>query len=228
MNVWTPPSCKSQALALNYLPLATVDCRTLRPCNGPRSTDTRGLLPSHGPMLTSRTPGWAPQGSPKQRHGHHHHAPHPSGSKDQAGLLKQSLQPLWRGALGGRPTPFLPWRSPPVSAARSVLWSCMSIQMASRPMAMSAIRCPLAAAASPSKRCASSRPSGPMPSHASCRGGLAPRCRCSEARASAGRGSRPVSSWARAFPWEGRPVWSALGPVAGMGLAPPWPWPLIN
>ena len=33
----------------------------------------------------------------------------------------------------------------------------------------------------PVKRCASSRPSGPMPSHASCRGGLAPRCRCSEA-----------------------------------------------
>jgi hypothetical protein len=45
---------------------------------------------------------------------------------------------------------------------------------------------------------------------------------CSVARASAGRGSRPVSSWALAFPWEGRPVWSALGPVAGMGLAPPW------
>jgi hypothetical protein len=31
-----------------------------------------------------------------------------------------------------------------------------------------------------------------MPSRASCRGGLAPPCRCFEAQASAGRGSRPV------------------------------------
>jgi hypothetical protein len=46
---------------------------------------------------------------------------------------------------------------------------------------MSATRCPLVVEASQSKRCASFRLRRPMLSLASCRGGLAPRCRCSEA-----------------------------------------------
>jgi hypothetical protein len=113
--------------------------------------------------------------------GPHHTAPHPSGSKDQAGLLAQSLQPLRREALGRCPTPFLPWRSPLLPAAKSASWWCMSIPMASRPMAMSASRFPLAAAASPSRRCASCRRSVPISGLASSRAVPAPRCRWSEA-----------------------------------------------
>jgi hypothetical protein len=53
---------------------------------------------------------------------------------------------------------------------------------------MSATPFPLVVEASPLTRYASFPLSGPMPSLASCRGGLAPRCRCFEAQASAGRG----------------------------------------
>ena len=50
------------------------------------------------------------------------HCPPPKRQQGSGRAAAHSLQPLGREALGGRPTPFLPWRSPPVPAARSVLW----------------------------------------------------------------------------------------------------------
>ena len=50
------------------------------------------------------------------------HCPPPKRQQGSGRAAKQSMQPLGRRALGGRPTPFLPWRFPQVPAARSVPW----------------------------------------------------------------------------------------------------------
>jgi hypothetical protein len=50
------------------------------------------------------------------------HCPPPKRQQGSGRAAAQSLLPLGREALGGHPTPSLPWRSPPVPAARSVPW----------------------------------------------------------------------------------------------------------
>ena len=82
---------------------------------------------------------------------------------------------------------FLPWRSP-LPAAKSAPSCSTSIRMASSPMATSASPSRSAAAASRSRSSAICPWPWPTSSPASSRAVRAPRCRCSEARASAGSG----------------------------------------
>jgi hypothetical protein len=106
----------------------------------------------------------------------------------------QSWPPLQGRATEWCPTPFPSWHSARHPAAKSAPSCCTSIQMASRLLATSATRFPLAAAVSPSKKCASCPWPAPMRWPASCRALPAPRCRCSEASGPWPAGaSRPVS-----------------------------------
>lgn len=60
-----------------------------------------------------------------------------SSSKDQAGLLTQSLLPLRQRALGRCPTPFLPWRCPQDPATRSVLFEALGLCRPGAPVGFS-------------------------------------------------------------------------------------------
>jgi len=90
---------------------------------------------------------------------------------------KRPLQPLQRRAWGRCPTPPLPWRSAPPSAAKSVPWCCTSGPMRSRCIRMYASPSPSAAGASPCKSCATCPWPRPTRWPASCRAPVAPRCR---------------------------------------------------
>jgi hypothetical protein len=114
----SPPPTPAAGQELSVLGTAHSECSRLET----RGSDAPDHSPATGPMLTSSDSAWCLSVIAKATPWAPPPCPHPSGSKDQAGLLTQSLLPLGRRALGGRPTPFLPWRSPPVPAARSVLW----------------------------------------------------------------------------------------------------------
>ena len=123
-----------------------------------------------------------------------HHAPPHGGSKDRSGLrfplahLSVRRSPCSRrgaGRPGGVPRPFLdgdqqssPLQNPlPGHAHLSRSPWASAKQLASRPMATSASPSSSAAAASRSRSSAICPWLAPMPSPASCRAHLAPRCR---------------------------------------------------